>query len=205
MGAETVINKIEEKAQSECEAIRAAAREKADTLKQGIIEEAREKARSIMENEREKARLLIMRGEQQATLEKRIRTLDHRHALLGTIKAETLNRLNGESAEQKLLLYTRKVESTGMTGSVTVQAAAGEMQLYEDGRVLALWGERLTALTGKKAEFTLSKTPADISGGVILCGEIYDIDLSSEAIVEEAFAENEKAIADKLFGEGAEV
>ena len=61
----------------------------------------------------------------------------------------------------------------------------------------------LTELTGKQTVLTLAKTPADITGGVILRGEIYDIDLSSESVVAEMFANNEKAISDKLFGEGA--
>lgn len=203
MGAETVIKRIEEKAQSECDAIRASSAAKAEQLKNNILAEAEEKARSIVENENEKARLLLMRGKQQSTLEKRIRTLDHRHALIEGIKAETLNRLNNESAENKLKLYTRYVESSGISGKVTVSAAQNELSLYKDGKVLDFWAKRLTELTGVATELTLDETAADISGGVILCGEIYDVDLSSEAIVEEVFANNEKAISDKLFGEGA--
>ena len=203
MGAETVIKKIEEKAAAECEAIRASAAAKAEQLKNSILAEAEAKANSVIENENEKARLLLMRGKQQSTLEKRIRTLDHRHTLIDGIKAETLSRLNGETAENKLLLYTRYVENSGISGKVTVSAAENELPLYRDGRVLQLWSKRLSELTGADTVLTLDETPAEISGGVILRGEIYDIDLSSEAIVEEVFANNEKAISDKLFGEGA--
>ena len=203
MGAETVIKKIEEKAQAECDSIYAASAAKAEQLKKSILDEANEKARAIIENEQEKARLLLMRGQQQATLEKRIRTLDHRHALIDAVKAETLNRLNGSGAEKKLTLFTRLVEETGICGSVEVAAAESELSLYADGRVLELWAKRLTELTGKQTVLTLAKTPADITGGVILRGEIYDIDLSSESVVAEMFANNEKAISDKLFGEGA--
>ena len=205
MGAETVIKKIEEKAQAECEAIRASSNAKAEQLKDAIIAEATEKARSIVENEQEKARLLMMRARQQATLEKRIRTLDHRHSLLDAIKAETLNRISRESAENKLLLYTRYVESTGISGKVEVAVCASEKPLYTDGKVLALWSKRLTELTGKPTEMALAGENADITGGVLLFGEIYDIDLSVESIVKDVFANNEKAIADKLFGEGAEI
>ena len=205
MGAETVIKKIEEKALAECEAIRASYAAKAEQIKNSILAEAESKARSIVENENEKARLMMMRGKRQSTLEKRIRTLDHRHALISGIKAETLARLKNADAESKIALYTRYVESSGITGKVSVTAPESELALYKDGKVLANWASRLTEITGAKTELTLGEPSAEIDGGVILCGEIYDIDLSIGSIVEEVFANNEKAISDKLFGEGAGV
>ena len=57
----------------------------------------------------------------------------------------------------------------------------------------------------RAAEGSSGEPSAETDGGVILCGEIYDIDLSIGSIVDEVFANNEKAISDKLFGEGAGV
>ena len=205
MGAETVIKKIEEKALAECEAIRASYAAKAEQIKNNILAEAESKARSIVENENEKARLMMMRGKQQSTLEKRIRTLDHRHALISGIKAETLARLKNADAASKIALYTNYVDNSGISGKVTVLVPESERALYKDGKVLAGWADKLTGLTGVKTELTLGETPAETDGGVILCGEIYDIDLSIGSIVDEVFANNEKAISDKLFGEGAGV
>ncbi|MBP5238931.1 MAG: hypothetical protein ILO64_08100 [Clostridia bacterium] len=205
MGAETVIKKIEEKALAECEAIRASYAAKAEQIKNNILAEAESKARSIVDNENEKARLMMMRGKQQSTLEKRIRTLDHRHALISGIKAETLARLKNADAASKIALYTKYVENSGISGKVTVLVPESERALYKDGKVLAGWAEKLTGLTGVKTELTLGETSAETDGGVILCGEIYDIDLSIGSIVDEVFANNEKAISDKLFGEGAGV
>ena len=114
MGAETVIKKIEEKALAECEAIRASYAAKAEQIKNNILAEAESKARSIVDNENEKARLMMMRGKQQSTLEKRIRTLDHRHALISGIKAETLAKLKNADAASKIALYTKYVENSGI-------------------------------------------------------------------------------------------
>ena len=202
MGAETVVKKIQEKAVAECEAIRSAYDAKAAETRKEIIGDARAKAENIIKAAEAKASLNAMRAEQQATLEGRIGVLDHKHKLLNGIRDEVLEKMKGFDAQKKLSLYTKFVSENPVTGNVSVKVPACDAAIYADGKVLEAWSKLISEKTGKKTVMTLDSENADIEGGLILCGEIFDIDLSYEAILDDMFESSLCSIADKLFGKG---
>ncbi len=202
MGAETVINKIHEKAVAECEAIRSAYDAKAAETKNEIINDAKAKAESIISAAESKASLIAMRTEQQAALENRIGVLDHKHYLLNGVKTEVLEKMKDFDVKKKLELYTKLVNENPVSGSVIVKVPSVDASIYADGKVLEVWSKMVAEKTGKKTVMTLDTENADIDGGLILCGEIFDIDLSFEAILDDMFETSQNTIAEKLFGKG---
>lgn len=202
MGAETVVKKIQEKAVAECEAIRSAYDARAAQTKEEIIGDAKAKADSIIKSAEAKAALAAMRTEQQATLENRIGVLDHKHYLLDGVKKEVLEKMKGFDAKKKLEFYTKLVSENPVAGKVSVSVPACDASLYDDGKVLEAWSRLICEKTGKETVMTIGEKDADIEGGLILCGEIFDVDLSYEAVLDDMFESKLNTIAEKLFGKG---
>ena len=202
MGAETVVKKIQEKAVAECEAIRSAYDARAEKTKEEILGDARKKAESIIKAAEAKASLTAMRTEQQASLENRIGVLDHKHYLLDGVRNEVLEKMKSFDTKKKLELYTRLVNENPVSGNVKVRIPEAEESIYADGKVLEAWSKLISEKTGKTTVMTLDGEKADIDGGLILCGEIFDIDLSYEAVLDDMFESSRSTIAEKLFGKG---
>jgi vacuolar-type H+-ATPase subunit E/Vma4 len=89
--------------------------------------------------------------------------------------------------------------------SDTFKAAADEyLSTLEDGEKNATATAALVAELEKAAgiKLTLSDKDADIDTGFVLSAENYDVEFSVDAILDEVFEQNEKAIADILFNTG---
>ncbi|MDD4125017.1 MAG: V-type ATP synthase subunit E family protein [Eubacteriales bacterium] len=200
MSAETVVKKIEEKASAEVEAIKASAAQKAEQIRNAIKSEAERKARDILSNAGLQAELTVKRADQQARLERRISNLDFMHELLDGVREDVKRVMLAFDGRLWAQLYTRLVGENAINGFVKVRIPEADKARYSDGALLQSWSDAVTAKTGIKTVMTLADEYADIDGGLILCGEKYDVDLSFDAVLDEVFSNNEKAISDKLFG-----
>jgi vacuolar-type H+-ATPase subunit E/Vma4 len=199
LSAETVVSKIEEKANAEIKAIRDSAELKAGQAKSQIIGDAENKAKEIVEFAKTQSELTVKRAEQQARLEKRIGDLDHKHELLNKVRSDAKRVMLTFDEMSWISLYDKLISENAVTGEVKLSVPNSDRARYADGKLLKKWSDSVTSKTGTKTIMTLSDKAADIDGGLILCGEKYDVDLSYDALLDEAFAKNEKAIADKLF------
>lgn len=205
MGAETVIRKIEEKAMSECEAIRLAADKRCQQIMEKSLADANAKADGIIKTAREKADNALKTVDQQSRLANRLGCLNHKQDLLDNLKADVLKKVLAFDNARKTAVNTRLVCNGSITGEVTVIVPKCDRKLYEDGKLLSDWSKKITELTKIPTSLTLGDEDADILGGMYLQSKLYDIDLSYEARVDELFEENRKSIADRLFAEGGRV
>ena len=218
MSAETVIKKIQDKAAAEAEAITNAGKAEAEALRSSILDEAQTKADAITDRGSSQAELILRGGVQEAELDNKISYLNTKHDLLNKAKLTAKKQLNKLSDKDWGELYTKLVSQYAMNGAVTIQASERDLPKFRNKTFCAdnfgekksllsrdkllheYWGKLLSDERNEKVSVTVSDEPADIDGGIILCGDEYDIDLSFDAILDEIFEQNEKEIADSLFG-----
>lgn len=211
MSANTVIQKIQEKAQAQCDEILENGKQKADAAREAILKDGKAKADGILEKAREDAAMLLRAGAQQASLDSKIDCLNHKHELLQKAKSEAKTKLLSYGAAEfcalaiklskenirgeKMRLQVPKADK--YTSSSFYKEATGK-----DGTLLAAMEQAASDAQGAPLTLTLDKNAAPIDGGFLLCGETYDMDLSLDALLSDIFEQHEKQIADCLFAAG---
>lgn len=213
MSANTVIQKIQEKAQAQCDEIIENGKQKADAAREAILNDGKAKADGILEKAREDAAMLLRAGAQQASLDSKIDCLNHKHDLLQKAKAEAKAKLLSSDAAQfcalclklakenirgeKMRLQVPETDKDKYTSAAFYKEATGK-----DGTLLAAMEQAAAAAQGAPLTLTLDENAAPIDGGFLLCGETYDMDLSLDALLADVFEQHEKQIADCLFAAG---
>lgn len=211
MSANTVIQKIQEKAQAQCDEILENGKQKADAAREAILKDGKAKADGILEKAREDAAMLLRAGAQQASLDSKIDCLNHKHELLQKAKSEAKTKLLSYGAAEfcalaiklskenirgeKMRLQVPKADK--YTSSSFYKEATGK-----DGTLLAAMEQAASDAQGAPLTLTLDENAAPIDGGFLLCGETYDMDLSLDALLSDIFEQHEKQIADCLFAAG---
>lgn len=211
MSANTVIQKIQEKAQAQCDEILENGKQKADAAREAILKDGKAKADGILEKAREDAAMLLRAGAQQASLDSKIDCLNYKHELLQKAKSEAKTKLLSYGAAEfcalaiklskenirgeKMRLQVPKADK--YTSSSFYKEATGK-----DGTLLAAMEQAASDAQGAPLTLTLDETAAPIDGGFLLCGETYDMDLSLDALLSDIFEQHEKQIADCLFAAG---
>lgn len=211
MSANTVIQKIQEKAQAQCDEILENGKQKADAAREAILKDGKAKADGILEKAREDAAMLLRAGAQQASLDSKIDCLNYKHELLQKAKSEAKTKLLSYGAAEfcalaiklskenirgeKMRLQVPKADK--YTSSSFYKEATGK-----DGTLLAAMEQAASDAQGAPLTLTLDKNAAPIDGGFLLCGETYDMDLSLDALLSDIFEQHEKQIADCLFAAG---
>lgn len=211
MSANTVIQKIQEKAQAQCDEILENGKQKADAAREAILKDGKAKADGILEKAREDAAMLLRAGAQQASLDSKIDCLNYKHELLQKAKSEAKAALLSYGAAEfcalaiklskenirgeKMRLQVPKADK--YTSSSFYKEATGK-----DGTLLAAMEQAAIDAQGAPLTLTLDKNAAPIDGGFLLCGETYDMDLSLDALLSDIFEQHEKQIADCLFAAG---
>lgn len=214
MSAENVIRKIEEKASAEAEEILEQGRKKASKAENDILEDAKRRASDILTEAKKNADGLLRGIKQQEELNVRIDEINEKRRILEKQKEAAEQELGKSDRKSWMKLYTRLICENAAPGTVYVQVSSEEAGKYSGNgfcreavgeaiSILDYWSAAASEKCGEKVTFLLDKNFAKISGGVILCGENYDVDLSVEALLKEVFEENEKKIADCLFDTGA--
>lgn len=213
MSANTVIQKIQEKAQAQCDEILENGKQKADAAREAILKDGKAKADGILEKAREDAAMLLRAGAQQASLDSKIDCLNYKHELLQKAKSEAKAALLSYGAAEfcalaiklskenirgeKMRLQVPKADKDKYTSSFFYKEATGK-----DGTLLAAMEQAASDAQGAPLTLTLGENDAPIDGGFLLCGETYDMDLSLDALLSDIFEQHEKQIADCLFAAG---
>lgn len=203
MSADTVIGKIEEKAAEEAAAIRKEAEEKARAAADAILAEAKAKAKSIKRGAEEQAERLIAAGKQQSGLEARISYLNEKRRLLAALREEAAARIRSFDDAETAALLTKLVTEIPFAGEVFVRVTERDAALLEKDGLLETWSRMAMEKYGRKAEYKLSAERLSGTGGLILCGAEYDVDLTYDTLTDAVFEAHEKEIADCLFESGS--
>lgn len=203
MSAVTVIDKIQEKAAAEAAAIRKDAEEKALAVGEAILSEARAKAKNVKRSAEEQAERLVAAGKQQSNLEARISHLNEKRRLLTGLRRETAEQMRGFDENKTAELLTKLVLEIPIEGEVFVGVSAKDSILIREKGLLASWKRAATERYGRTAEYKLSEEPLSVSGGLVLYGTKYDVDLTYDTLIDAIFEAHEKEIADCLFKSGS--
>nr|WP_279354776.1 V-type ATP synthase subunit E family protein [Eubacterium sp. 1001713B170207_170306_E7] len=94
-------------------------------------------------------------------------------------------------------LVTKIVVNGSETGSEKLQVPAKDLQRYKDGLL-----DKLNAAlkdAGKVGELTLDETPATFKSGVMLVGEMSDVNGSFDVLIDDAREKYEREVAEMLF------
>lgn len=211
MSADTVIKKIQDKAAAEADAITKAGKDEADALRASVMAEAQKKADAIVQRGKAQADMILRGTNQQAELDNKIGYLNCKHELLDKLREAAKQELTKYDNKKWGNLYTKLVLENAMSGEITIQASKKDLAKFSDksfctktfnekGLLAEYWSKLLTDKRNESVSIAVSGEPVDIDGGIILCGENYDIDLSFDAILDEVFEQNENEIAGCLFG-----
>ncbi len=214
MSADTVIQKIEEKAKREVSEILEEGQARAEARHKEITGEAAKKAQKILQEAKDSAARQARSTVQKAELDARIQTLNLKRKLLDEVKTNAGDAFRKMPEADWAKLYTKLVLEACMPGEVGVCVPESEAKRYQDpefckknglegkGTLLEYWSALLTEKAGEPCGLFLTDYFADFEGGLRLCGKEYDIDLSYDALLSEVFEKNEKALADCLFETG---
>lgn len=211
MSANTVIQKIQEKAQAQCDEILENGKQKADAAREAILKDGKAKADGILEKAREDAAMLLRAGAQQASLDSKIDCLNYKHELLQKAKSEAKTKLLSYGAAQFCALALKLAQENIRGEKMRLQVPKADKytssSFYKeatgkDGTLLAAMEQAASDAQGAPLTLTLDKNAAPIDGGFLLCGETYDMDLSLDALLSDIFEQHEKQIADCLFAAG---
>lgn len=214
MSANTVIQKIQEKAQAQCDEILENGKQKADAAREAILKDGKAKADGILEKAREDAAMLLRAGAQQASLDSKIDCLNYKHELLQKAKSEAKTKLLSYGAAQFCALALKLAQENIRGEKMRLQVPKADKytssSFYKeatgkDGTLLAAMEQAASDAQGAPLTLTLGENDAPIDGGFLLCGETYDMDLSLDALLSDIFEQHEKQIADRLFAAGKDV
>ncbi len=187
MSANTVIRKIEEKANAACAEILKNGEARAAEMRQTILAAAEARAEDIEKSAKAQADLLLRAAAQQAALDNKIDILNHKHKLLSEVREAAKHALSALPDETRMAFLEKYIRENIGEGTVTLQFSE------QDAKLFVAYKKDL----GKNVK--IGNIETEIDGGVLVCTESYDVDLSYDALLDSVFEQHEKEIADCLF------
>ncbi len=191
MSAETVTNKIEEKAREGALEILAAAEKEGAKARDGIIADAREREDKIIKNAELNAEITKKGILQSASQSAKLLILKAKREAMEKVKEEAKKKLLSATDKKIVEIFAGEMKKSELSGEYTLFPS----ELHREIIVKNL--KEIEKATGVK--ITVSSVNADVENGFILSNDIYDVDFSLDAIIDEAAQNNEKSIYDTLF------
>lgn len=194
MSAETVTNKIEEKARAAAEAIIAEAKEKAASERDDIINDAKLRADKMLENAKQNAQIAEKGRAQADAMSIKLGILGAKRDMLNKARSDAKAQLVKMDKDSFVKIFSKYLAASELSGEFELIPSAAHRELCT-ATVKEL--EKAGSIT-----LTVSNKDADTDSGFVLSGESFDVEFSVDAILDEVFEQNEKAIADILFETG---
>lgn len=200
MSAETIIQKINEKAIEEAAEIRRLGEEKASAAAKKLLENGRRDAQIILAAAESDAAGIRHREGLKTEMEARQNTLSAKRELIDGSFAEAMERLCSLEREDWLRLMTSLVLEECMPGKVSLCVTAKDAEkLNNEPGLLDKWSRALTEKHGVPCELTLNGKDASFRGGILFQGENCNLDASFEMLLRDVREQHEYAIALLLF------
>ncbi|MBQ7898119.1 MAG: V-type ATP synthase subunit E [Clostridia bacterium] len=191
MSAETVTNKIEEKAKESAREILAIAEKEGEKVRDGIISEAHEREEKIIKSAGHTAEITKKGILQSANQSARLLILKTKREAMDKVKDEAKAKLLASDGKEIVSLFLHEMKKSGLSGEYTLFPSGLHRDLIKKNV------KEIEKSVGIK--ITVSDDNAEINNGFILSNDTYDVDFSLDAIVEEAFEISEKSVYDTLF------
>ena len=183
MSANTVIQKIEEKAAAQCAQIEQDGKARAEEVQKSIAAETDKRIADLQAQTEIRRELLLRAAAQQAASDNKIAVLNHKHELLQQARAAAKVQMQNLSDSERRALLEKWISANIGDGATELRFSERDAQLF----------------VASKKDFgknvTLGSIEKDIDGGLILSTEEYDIDLSFDAVLDMIFEQHESRFA----------
>jgi vacuolar-type H+-ATPase subunit E/Vma4 len=206
--AKTIYEKIENKALKDAEEIIKIGRERARHVEERIISQAKATIEKNLEKVREKGREYLKTKTTELEQQAWQQVLSAKKELINSVFQTALERLNALNDDVLGGLVRKLILSESLKGDETILVNSRDyeryLRLFSDGKTE---GEdvvlsKLNSVLGPDFRLRLGKKPANISGGFLVFGETFDIDMSFETLLRGLQEEHETEIARILFSRG---
>lgn len=197
MSADKIIEKILEKANEDVALIEQETAEKVQSSV-AAIERCTELTLNALKN-KEKADVeeVHRRSQLMTRLDSRKNILAVKRKVIDEVFDKARTALDTLDESRYEALVTKIVVNGSETGTEKLQVPEKDMKRYRDGLLNKLNAALKEA--GKIGELTLDETPASFNSGVMLIGEMSDVNGSFDVLIDDAREKYEREVAEMLF------
>ncbi len=197
MSADKIIEKILEKANEDVALIEQETAEKVQSSVAAIERRTELTLNALKNKEKADVEEVHRRSQLMTRLDSRKNILAVKRKVIDEVfdKARTALDTLDESRYEELV--TKIVLNGSETGTEKLQVPEKDMKRYRDGLLNKLNAALKEA--GKIGELTLDETPASFNSGVMLIGEMSDVNGSFDVLIDDAREKYEREVAEMLF------
>lgn len=197
MSADKIIEKILEKANEDVALIEQETAEKVQSSVAAIERRTELTLNALKNKEKADVEEVHRRSQLMTRLDSRKNILAVKRKVIDEVFDKARTALDTLDESRYEALVTKIVVNGSETGTEKLQVPEKDLKRYKDG----LLNKLNTALkeAGKIGELTLDETPASFKSGVMLIGEMSDVNGSFDVLIDDAREKYEREVAEMLF------
>ncbi|CAK7030567.1 MAG: V-type proton ATPase subunit E [Eubacterium sp.] len=197
MSADKIIEKILAKANEDVALIEQETAEKVQSSVAAIERRTELTLNALKNKEKADVEEVHRRSQLMTRLDSRKNILAVKRKVINEVFDKARTALDTLDESRYEALVTKIVVNGSETGTEKLQVPEKDIKRYKDG----LLNKLNTALkeAGKIGELTLDETPAAFKSGVMLVGEMSDINGSFDVLIDDAREKYEREVAEMLF------
>lgn len=197
MSADKIIEKILEKANEDVALIEQETAEKVQSSVAAIERRTELTLNALKNKEKADVEEVHRRSQQMTRLDSRKNILAVKRKVIDEVFDKARTALDTLDESRYEALVTKIVVNGSETGTEKLQVPEKDMKRYRDGLLNKLNAALKEA--GKIGELTLDETPASFNSGVMLIGEMSDVNGSFDVLIDDAREKYEREVAEMLF------
>ena len=197
MSADKIIEKILEKANEDVALIEQETAEKVQSSVAAIERRTELTLNALKNKEKADVEEVHRRSQLMTRLDSRKNILAVKRKVIDEVFDKARTALDTLDESRYEALVTKIVVNGSETGTEKLQVPEKDLKRYKDG----LLNKLNTALkeAGKIGELTFDETPASFKSGVMLIGEMSDVNGSFDVLIDDAREKYEREVAEMLF------
>lgn len=197
MSADKIIEKILEKANEDVALIEQETAEKVQSSVAAIERRTELTLNALKNKEKADVEEVHRRSQLMTRLDSRKNILAVKRKVIDEVFGKARTALDTLDESRYEALVTKIVVNGSETGTEKLQVPEKDMKRYRDGLLNKLNAALKEA--GKIGELTLDETPASFNSGVMLIGEMSDVNGSFDVLIDDAREKYEREVAEMLF------
>lgn len=197
MSADKIIEKILEKANEDVALIEQETAEKVQSSVAAIERRTELTLNALKNKEKADVEEVHRRSQLMTRLDSRKNILAVKRKVIDEVFDKARTALDTLDESRYEALVTKIVLNGSETGTEKLQVPEKDMKRYRDGLLNKLNAAFKEA--GKIGELTLDETPASFNSGVMLIGEMSDVNGSFDVLIDDAREKYEREVAEMLF------
>ena len=197
MSADKIIEKILEKANEDVALIEQETAEKVQSSVAAIERRTELTLNALKNKEKADVEEVHRRSQLMTRLDSRKNILAVKRKVIDEVFDKARTALDTLDESRYEALVAKIVVNGSETGTEKLQVPEKDMKRYRDGLLNKLNAALKEA--GKIGELTLDETPASFNSGVMLIGEMSDVNGSFDVLIDDAREKYEREVAEMLF------